>query len=157
MRKQLITRESVGERAVEGTFLDLEALARVEITSEADGHPIEAALVAGRGDGWRADGPGPQKIRILFDEPCRVRRVRLVFEECLVERTQEFTLSWIPSGATTGSLLVRQQYTFSPGGSTRELEDYELDLNGVSVLELEIVPDISRGPALATLAALQVA
>lgn len=157
MRKQIIAQESRGERGEEGTFLDLEALARVEITSEDPGHPVESALVAGRGDGWRAAGPGAQRIRIVFDEPQRIRRVRLVFEEPFAERTQEFALSWIPSGAKTGSLLVRQQYTFSPGGATRELEDYELELNAVAVLELEIVPDISRGPAHASLASLQVA
>lgn len=157
MRKQVIAQESRGERSEEGTFLDLETLARVEITSEDPGHPVESAFAAGRGDGWRAAGAGPQKIRIVFDEPQRIRRVRLVFEEAYAERTQEFALSWIPSGAKTGSLLVRQQFTFSPGGATRELEDYELELNAVAVLELEIVPDISRGPAHASLASLQVA
>lgn len=157
MRKQVIAQESRGVPFEDGSFLDLETLARVEITSEDADHTIESALAAGRGDGWRAAGPGPQKIRIVFDEPRRIRRVRLVFEEFHVERTQEFTLSWIPSGARTGSLLVRQQYTFSPGGSTRELEDYDFGLNAVAVLELEIVPDISRGPALASLASMQVA
>ena len=71
MRKQVIAREPRGESHVEGSFLDLERLARVEITSEDPGHPIEAALVPGRGDGWRAAEPGPQTIRVLFDEPQR--------------------------------------------------------------------------------------
>ena len=141
--------------------LDLDAcvehlrdLIRIPSVNPPDGGPDVAA---GRGDAWRAAGPGPQKIRIVFDAPQRIRRVRLVFEEAYAERTQEFALSWIPSGAKTGSLLVRQQFTFSPGGATRELEDFELELNAVAVLELEIVPDISRGPAHASLASLQVA
>ncbi len=157
MRKQVIAREPRGESHVEGSFLDLERLARVEITSEDPGHPIESALVPGRGDGWRAAEPGPQTIRVQFDEPQRIRRVHLVFEETHVERTHEFALSWTPAGEAAGRFLVRQQYTFSPGGSTRQVEDYAFDLQGATALELEIVPDISRGPAVASLASLRVA
>lgn len=157
MRKQVIAQEVRGERSAEGTFLDLESLARVEITSEDSAHTIESALVPGGGDGWRAAGPGPQKVRVFFDEPQRIRRVRLVFEETHAERTQELALSWIPAGEKAGQLLVRQQFTFSPGGATREVEEYAFDLEGAAVLELEIVPDISRGAAVASLVSLQVA
>ena len=45
MRKQVIAQEARDERTVEGSFLNLEALARVEITSEDPAHPIESALV----------------------------------------------------------------------------------------------------------------
>lgn len=157
MRKQVIAQEPRGERPAEGTFLDLEKLARVEITSEDPAHTIESALVPGSGSGWRAAGPGPQRVRFFFDVPQRVRRVRLVFEEAHAERTQEFALSWIPAGENAGRSLVRQQYTFSPGGATREVEEYTFDLEGAAALELEIVPDISKGAAVASLASFQVA
>ena len=157
MRKKIIAEEARGERPVEGTFLDLETLARVEITSEDPAHPIESALVPGGGGGWRAAGPGPQRVRVLFDEPQRIRRVRLVFEESHAERTQEFALSWIPAGEKAGRSLVRQQYTFSPGGATREVEEYSFDLQGAEALELEIVPDISKGAAVASLVSFQIA
>jgi hypothetical protein len=157
MRKQVIAQEPRKERTAEGAFLDLETLARVEITSEDPGHTIESALVPGSGDGWRAAGPGTQRIRVLFDVPQRIRRVRVVFEEAHAERTQEFALSWIPAGENAGRFLVRQQYTFSPGGATREVEEYTFDLEGASALELEIVPDISRGAAVASLVSFQVA
>lgn len=157
MRKQVIAQEARDERTVEGSFLNLEALARVEITSEDPAHPIESALVPGNGDGWRAAGSGPQRVRVLFDEPQWIRRVRLVFEETHAERTQEFSLSWIPAGERVGRSLVRQQYTFSPGGATREIEEYSFDLQGVAALELEITPDISKGAAVASLVSLQVA
>ncbi len=49
--------------------------------------------------------------------------------------------------------LVRQQYTFSPGGATSELEDYRVDLSGVTALELTIIPDQGRDEACASLAA----
>jgi len=156
MRKQVIARESRGEHAVGETFFDLETLARVEITSEDPAHTIESALVPGIGAGWRAAGPGPQKVRVLFDTPQRIRRVRLVFEEAHAERTQEFVLSWIPAGEAAGRFLVRQQYTFSPGGATREVEAYTFDLDGVGALELEITPDIGGGAAAASLVSLLV-
>ena len=157
MRKQVIAQEARGERHVEGTFLNLEALARVEITSEDPAHTIESALVPGTGDGWRAAGSGPQKVRVRFDQPQRVRRVRVVFEEARAERTQEFALSWIPAGEKAGRFLVRQQYTFSPGGATREVEEYSFDLEGAAALELEVVPAISKGAAVASLFSLQIA
>lgn len=155
MRKSVISPEPAAT-ADGGAFLDLDRLARVEITSENVDRPIEAALVPGAGDGWQAAAPGPQKVRIVFDEPQRVRRVRLAFEESRLERTQEFALSWIPAGEEKGRGLVRQQYTFSPGGATREAEDYAFELDAVKVLELEIVPDIGGGGTHATLASLRV-
>jgi hypothetical protein len=52
---------------------------------------------------------------------------------------------------------VRQQYNFSPPVMTREIEDYTVELVGVSVLELSIVPDISGGDARASVAQLRIA
>jgi hypothetical protein len=155
MRKSVIGPQP-GTDANLGAFLDLERLARAEITSEDPDHPIEAALVPGAGNGWRAATPGPQTIRIVFDEPQKVRRVRLAVEEPHVERTQQFTLSWVPAGDAGKRELVRQQFTFSPGGATREVEDFAFDLGAVKALELEIVPDIGGGTTRATLAAFQV-
>jgi hypothetical protein len=157
MRKTFISTEPRGGRPDEGSFLDLERLARVELTSEDPEHPIESALVPGRGEGWRAAGPGPQRVRVLFDEPRPVRRVHLAFEEAHVERTQELALSWWTAGEETGRFLVRQQYTFSPGGSTREVEDYAFELDGVSAIELEIVPDVGGGPVRASMVSLRIA
>ena len=155
MRKRLIGPEPTEKGSGAEAFLDLERLARVEVTSEDPAHPIESALVPGHGEGWRAAGPGPQKVRLLFDEPQRIRRVHLVFEEPHVERTQEFALSWVRSGAAPAA-LVRQQYTFSPGGATREVEDYAFDLEGATALELEIVPNMGGGGARASLVSFRV-
>ena len=44
---------------------------------------------------------------------------------------------------------------FSSPNATRESEDYQVDLSDVSVLELVIVPDISRGMARASLKSLR--
>ena len=124
MRKRLVGQEHaptlVASAATAQTFLDLERLARVELTSEDPDYPVETALVPGAGTGWRAAGPGRQTIRLVFDEPQRIRRVHLEFEEGARERTQEFALSWTSANGETDRPLVRQQYTFSPGGATRE-------------------------------------
>jgi hypothetical protein len=37
---------------------------------------------------------------------------------------------------------VRQQWNFGPPNSVREVEEYRVELSGVTVLELVIVPDI---------------
>jgi hypothetical protein len=39
---------------------------------------------------------------------------------------------------------VTQQWNFSPAGSTTEVEDYAVSLQGVSALELAIQPDITH-------------
>jgi hypothetical protein len=39
----------------------------------------------------------------------------------------------------------RQQWTFSPQGSTEEVEDYRVTLDDVVVLELAIIPDTGNG------------
>jgi hypothetical protein len=156
MRKRIIDHGPGEVAAAEPGWMDLDLLAQVEITSEDVDYPIESALIPGTGLGWRAAQPGEQTIRLLFDEPLRLRRVHLVFHEDEQERTQEFVLRWSLDGGQSYREIVRQQYTFSPPGATREVEDYEVDLDGVTTLELKIVPDISGGSARASLAKLRV-
>ena len=138
-------------------WLDLERLAQVEITSEDAAHPIESALLPDRGTGWRAANPGEQTIRLLFEHPQRLRRIWLQFVEPVTERTQEFVLRWSPDGGQSFREIVRQQWNFSPQGATCETEDHRVDLSGVTVLELSIIPDISRGDARASLKQLRLA
>jgi hypothetical protein len=131
-------------------WLNLSEIATVEVTSEDDRFPIESVFSPDSGPGWRASQPGQQLIRIVFDVPVAVCRIRLCFHETESERTQEFSLSWCL--ATGGSReIVRQRWNFSPGGSTTEFEDYAVSLENVSALELSIQPDISRADQVATL------
>ena len=44
-----------------------------------------------------------------------------------------------------------QHWNFSPPDAMRESEEYQVQLSDVTVLELVIVPDISRGAARASL------
>ena len=50
---------------------------------------------------------------------------------------------------------MRQQWNFSPPNTLSEVEDYVVDLSDVTVLDLAIVPDISRGSARASLKSLR--
>jgi hypothetical protein len=51
--------------------------------------------------------------------------------------------------------VTRQQWTFSPQGSTEEVEDYRVTLDDVVVLELAITPDIGNRGAHASLVRLR--
>src|SRR5215218_2538952 len=107
MRKHLI-RSRIPEPRPTERWLDLERTAQTELTSEDAEHPIEAALLVGSDTGWRAAEPGTQTIRILFDEPQRLRRIWLHFVERAAERTQEFVLRWSPDGGRSFRDIVRQ-------------------------------------------------
>ena len=152
MRKRLVTSPATvqghGER-----WLDLEHAARVEVTSEDKDFPIESSFSIEHTQGWRAAEPGAQTIRLLFDEPQEIRCISLVFEEDEVKRTQEFVLR---SGGPLRE-IVRQQWNFSAPSSTRETEEYRVELSDVTILELRIVPDISGGAARASLKGLRLA
>ncbi len=157
MRKHIIGEQPTHKEAPENlNWLDLETLARAEISSEDPEHPFEEALRP-QGSGWRAAEAGTQSLRLLFDEPVRVQHIRLVFRETETHRSQEFVLRW-RSGTDPGLReIVRQQYNFSIPNSTEEQEDYRVTIEGLSELELRIVPDISGGPAHASLSQLLLA
>ena len=157
MRKRIINQDPQNVVPADQGWLDLQSLAQVELTSEDQANPIEAALVSGAGLGWRAAQAGEQTIRLLFDESRRVRRIQLLFHEDQQARTQEFVLRWSPDGGQSYREIVRQQYNFSPPGVTRESEDYAVDLAGMTALELRIVPDISGGDARASVTQLRIA
>jgi hypothetical protein len=74
------------------------------------------------------------------------------FTEPAAERTQEYVLRWSPDSGQSFQEIARQQWNFSPHGTTNETEDHHVDLPSVTVLELSIVPDISGGDAFASLA-----
>jgi hypothetical protein len=94
---------------------------------------------------------------LIFDNPQRLRRIWLAFEDTEGSRTQEFVLRWSPGAGKSFREIVRQQWNFSPPGGVREIEDYAVDLFDVTVLELIIVPDKSGGEARASLVKLRLA
>jgi hypothetical protein len=157
MRKEIITPASPGKQPAEPQWIDVENLARIELSSEDGAHPIESALGTGASPGWLAAQPGPQNIRFIFNKAIQVRRVHLEFREFQASRIQEFLLRWSPDHGLSYREIVRQQYNFNPPGTTSEVEDYEADLPGLTTLELTITPNIGRSDVRASLARLQLA
>ena len=157
MRKRIIKLEQKPNVDSDQKWLDVERLAVVEVSSEDDAFPVESALLPGNGPGWRATEPGKQIIRLVFDNPQNLRRIRLNFEELNIERTQEYVLRWSKDSGQSYQEIVRQQWNFSPEGATSEIEDYHLELPAVTTLELSINPDISGRNALASLKELRLA
>jgi hypothetical protein len=156
MRKRIITAKSQQVPDRTHAWLDIEQLAQIEISSEAPDAPVESAINDESDHGWRASEPGEQVIRLLFDAPQKLRVIRLLFVEESRVRTQEFVLKWSPDGGMSWLDIARQQYNFSPPDTVRELEDYLVELDAVSALELRIVPEIGGGDAHATLAQLRI-
>ena len=151
MRKRLITPTPESIRTRGEDWIDIERAAVVEVTSEDKNFPVESVFVSGDTRGWRAAASGSQTIRLVFDQPQRVRRICLVFEENETVRTQEFVLRWSPDGGSSLKEIVSQQWNFSPPESIREVEEFQVELSNVTVLELLIKPNIGGGVARASL------
>jgi hypothetical protein len=143
MRKRQISPTTPSATPSGQAWLDVDRTALVEVTSEEEGYPIESALVGDGKRGWRAASKGSQTIRLIFDQPQRLKRIWFVFEESENRRTQEFVLRSSHDQGNSFREIIRQQWNFSPPDSIREIEDYALDLYEVTQLELIIVPDKS--------------
>jgi len=135
--------------------MDLERIASVEVSSEDADYPIESALLLEGKRGWRAANSGTQTIRLIFDEPHKLKRILLVFEDAEISRTQEFVVRWSPDIQSSFRQIVRQQWNFSPPDSVLGTEDYSVELSGVKVLELMIIPDKNGGEVRASLLSLR--
>src|SRR4030095_13804529 len=112
-------------RLMTRVWIDLERAAAVEVTSEEENFPVECALASGENRGWRAAIPGTQTIRLLFDQPQKLRRISLVFEEHETTRTQEFVLRWSSDEGRSFREIVRQQWKRSPPETIREVAEYQ--------------------------------
>ena len=156
MRKKIISSsDHRQETLIEDNWLNIEKIAEVEITSENEHYPIESALIQGSSSGWVAGEEGIQIIRIVFNKPQNIQRVKLKFSELSIERTQEYALNWYAESGESHE-IVRQQWNFCPNGSAIEVENYHVNLANVSVLELIINPNISSS-GIASLEELRVA
>jgi hypothetical protein len=124
MRKRIVGSSVIEGEATDSNdnWLDLEQIATVEVTSEDPHFPVEAVFKPDSGTGWRASLDGEQQLRIIFDEPTTLHRMQLHFIEPEVERTQEYIIRWSSAQGGPTRDVVRQQWNFSPTGSTSEVE-----------------------------------
>jgi hypothetical protein len=156
LRKQII-RPSPATSNHKAGEIDIAAVATVLVTSEDAEHPIDHAFDDRRGQGgsrWVAGDLGDQTVVLAFDAPQAIRRVALEVEEPEVARTQELQSAISCDGGRTYRELVRQEYNFSPPGTTFEREDWAVNAEGVTHLRLVIEPDKGGKPCRATITSL---
>ena len=137
--------------------LDIAATATVQVTSEDSAHPIDNVFDHRRGPGgsrWVAAEPGEQTLILAFDTPQIIHQTILEVEEPEVSRTQELLLSVSHDGGRTYRELRRQEYNFSPPGTTFEREAWTVRAEGVTHLQLWMKPDKGGKPCRATLTSL---
>ena len=157
LRKQVIKAASSAPIPPSGD-IDIAAVATVLVTSEDADHPIDDAFDDRRGPGgsrWIAGVLGEQTVILAFDSPRAIRRVALEVEESEVARTQELQLAFSTDGGQTYREVLRQEYNFSPPGTTFEREDWAVDAGGVTHLRLVIRPDNGGKPCRATITSLR--
>jgi hypothetical protein len=133
------------------------AIATVWVTSEVADAPIDHVFDQHGGPGgsrWVAAGPGEQRLILAFDTPQTLHMVSLEVEEPEVSRTQVLHVSISCDGGQTYQELRRQEYTFSPPGTTFEREDWAITVEGATHLQLVITPDKAGSPCRATLTSL---
>jgi hypothetical protein len=156
MLKTILGNKGDDPSHLNGQWLGIDDIAEIGVTSEVSEAPVESVLDPDNETGWRAGSSGVQVIRIAFGQPKTIRRIQLEFREAQCERTQEFTLHLTVDGGERTE-VIRQQWTFSPQGSTKEVEDYRLNMTDISIVELTINPDLSHGGAHASLVHLRLA
>jgi hypothetical protein len=159
LRKQVVPKPSRELAPLEGE-LPIADVATVQVTSEEADHPIDHAFDRSRGPGgsrWVASASGEQSVTLLFDGPQTIRQICVEVEELAVSRTQELTLSASSDGGRTYRELVRQEFNFSPPGTSFEREVWSVSVDAVTHLRLEIKPDKGGRVGRATLTSLAVA
>ena len=159
LRKQVISTPSRDPAPLEGD-ISIADVATVQVTSEEADHPIDHAFDRNRGPGgsrWVAGAPGEQSVTLLFDSPQTIRQIGVEVEELAVSRTQELAVSVSSDGGRTYRELVRQEFNFSPPGTSFERELWSVSVGPVTHLRLDIKPDKGGRAALASLTSLSVA
>ena len=131
----------------------------VRASSEAAGHPVGRVFDGTSGPGasqWIAGEAGDQTIIIAFHHPHVIGHVTMEVEEREVARTQEVQLAFSSDGGVTYRELVRQEFNFSPEGTTWEREDWAVGQFNVTHLRLAIKPDKGRKDLFAKLTSLAI-
>lgn len=159
LRKQVIPRHSIGTASFEGE-IPVAHVATLQVTSEQAEHPIDHVFDGSRGPGasrWIAEGPGEQTMILVFDSPQTIRRIAVEVEELALSRTQELSVSISSDGGLTYRELVRQEFNFSPPGTSFEREDWSVTAAAVTHMRLQIKPDKGGRVGRATVTSLSLA
>jgi hypothetical protein len=155
-RKEVVPRRYPASASRDGE-ISIHDVATVQVTSEELEYPIDHAFDEHRGPGasrWIASEPGEQMVLLVFDRPQTLRKIVVEIEELAVSRTQELTVSVSSDGGRTYRELVRQEFNFSPPGTSFEREVWATSETGVTHLRLDIRPDKGGRVGRATLTSL---
>ena len=134
-------------------------LATVLVTSEAAEHPVDCLFDGHNGPGgtrWVAAVDGEQELILAFDTPQTIQEVGLQTEELQASRTQVLTLALSQNGGRTYREILRQEFNFSPPGTTFERERWIVPATMVSHLRVTIRPDKGDKPGRASLTSLTI-
>jgi hypothetical protein len=134
-------------------------LATVLVTSEAAEHPVDCLFDGHGGPGgtrWVAAVDGEQELILAFDTPQTIQEVGLETEEFQASRTQVLTLALSQNGGRTYREVLRQEFNFSPPGTTFERERWIVPATMVSHLRVTIRPDKGDKPGRASLTSLTI-
>ncbi|WP_447978374.1 hypothetical protein [Candidatus Nitrospira bockiana] len=137
--------------------ISIPEVATVLVSSEMPEHPVDHICDGQYGPGstrWIAGESGDQSVVLSFDAPHTVRRVSLEVEEPEVSRIQELALSISRDGGQTYREILRQEYTFSPPGTTFEHEEWQIPGEGVTNVWIWIRPDKNGRPCRASITSL---
>jgi hypothetical protein len=159
MLRKHILKDLPGGRVSKPGVKDIPALATIFVTSEAPGHPIDHIFDSREGPGstrWIAAGDGEQTVILAFDTPQVIREVTVETEEPNTSRTQVLCLSLSEDGGETYRERLRQEFTFSPPGTTFEREEWSVPAERVTHLRVVIQPDKGKAPCRATLTSLTI-
>jgi hypothetical protein len=164
LRKQIIPTQGSVPADARGETLDpdtkdVAALATVLVTSESPDHPVDRLFDGRNGRGgtrWIASAAGEQTLILAFDTPQTIRDVSLEAEELQTNRTQVLILALSQDGGRSYREILRQEFVFSPPGTTFQRESWRVPADGVTHLRVVIQPDKGGAPFLATLTSLTI-
>lgn len=140
-----------------GAEISIADTATVLVTSELPDHPIDHICDGQRGPGgtrWIAGQEGDQTVVVAFDAARNIGTVSVEIEEREVSRTQELALATSRDGGRTYREVLRQEFNFSPSGTTFEHEEWRVAAEGITNLRVWIRPDKGGKPCRASMTSL---
>ena len=162
LRKHIISTPpdaTASETGLKPDGMHVPALATVLVTSESPDHPVDHLFDGHNGPGgtrWIASADGEQTLILAFDAPQTIHEVALETEEPAASRTHVLTLSLSHDGGKTYREVLRQEFNFSPPGTTFERERWSVPAARVTHLRVAIQPHKGGAPCRATLTSLTI-
>jgi hypothetical protein len=157
LRKRILDTAETPTGGHDPAAVDVVAIATVIVTSEQATNPVNHIFDQSGGPGgtrWVAARVGEQDLILDFDTPQTIKRIVLEVEETEVSRRQEVVVSVSRDGGQVYDELIRQEYNFSPPGTTFERETWSVSAQRVTHLRLHITPDKDGKPSRATVTSL---